>query len=76
MDMCVHKLTRKGQKVYLGYYSEVILSEKEQKEPSKRGWLKTMIWGEDPAERVARQRYLVIDEGKLLSLKAGEVGSR
>lgn len=59
----------KKQKVHLGYYSEVITVEKEQKQPSKRGFIKTWIWGEDPAEKQERTRYLILEEGKLIVAK-------
>lgn len=44
--------------------------EKEYKEQKKRrGFLKTWIWGEDPADKLERTRFIVLEEGKIITLK-------
>ena len=76
MDECVHRMPTKGQKVHLEYYSETIQIEKESKIPPKRGFFKTLIWGEDPVEKAERVRYLAMEEGRIIILKPIGQGQR
>ncbi|CDW89887.1 UNKNOWN [Stylonychia lemnae] len=76
MDECVHRLPRKGQRVHLEYFNEIIQIEKEQKNPPRRGFLKTLIWGEDPADKAERTRFMTMQEGRIIILKEGEKGVR
>ena len=76
MDECYHKLFRKGQKYHLEYFDEVITIEKESKNPPRRGFLKTLIWGEDPADKADRTRFLTMQEGSILILKQTTEGKR
>jgi len=35
----------------------------------RRGFIKTWIWGEDPADKLERTRLIVIEEGKIITMK-------
>jgi hypothetical protein len=56
-------------KVWLSNYEDIITVEKEAKGPKRRGFIKTWIWGEDPADKMERTRFIVMQEGKITTLK-------
>lgn len=56
--------------MHLDFFLNVIRTEKEgHKGPKRRGMLKTWIWGEDPADRMERTRFIVLLEGKIVTVK-------
>lgn len=63
-------MPRKGQKVHLDFFMNTIRTEKEgHKGLKRRGMLKTWIWGEDPADKMERTRFIVLLEGKIITIK-------
>lgn len=68
-EECVHRLPIKNQKVNLDFYSDLVRIEKQNKNPKKRGLIRTWLWGEDPADILERTRYIILQEGKIITVK-------